>query len=93
MVVIQGLKHSEASLLAKFYIADPRSLSYALSGGEGTTLPIKVVVYVLGNYVGYKDYACQNTAETTSVKAKFDKFNAALMTWTPASGVSFLEMP
>ena len=42
---------------------------------------------------GVQLYACQNTAETTAVKAKFDKFNAALMTWTPASGVSFLEMP
>ena len=42
---------------------------------------------------GVQLYACQNTAETTAVKAKFDKFNAALMKWTPASGVSFLEMP
>ena len=67
MVVIPRLRHPEIHLEAKFYVADPRSLTYAVSGGEGASLAIKVLVYVHGNFVGFKDFACQNTAEATAV--------------------------
>ena len=55
MVVIQRLRVPESPFTAKFYVADPRSLTYAISGGEGATLAVKVLVYVHGNYVGFKD--------------------------------------
>ena len=93
MVVIPGLRLPDMPSMAEFYVVDPRSLSYAISEGDGANLAIKVFVYVHGNYVGLKDYPCQNTAEARAVKAKFDQFNVSLMKWSPSSGATFLEMP
>ena len=93
MVVIPGLRLPDMPSMAEFYVVDPRSLSYAISEGDGANLAIQVFVYVHGNYVGLNDYPCQNTAEARAVKAKFDQFNVSLMKWSPSSGATFLEMP
>ena len=76
----------------KFYVKDVNTFSYAedVPPAEAREPWLKVLLYVNGAYVGFKDYDCQNWEEVGHKREKLGGFSLALAKWKLGDGPLYM---